>query len=108
MELGLSLSKSSVHEGEVTYLPARAIKNLQNIFTAVPLANQRPPSLKSITRLPGDLPNSSSPWEATIAPSLPSSLPPVRPFFLPTVIPLDEPSFLLPVYQKPRQLSAAH
>lgn len=41
-------------------------------------------------------------------PQPPSSLPPVRPFFLPTVIPLDEPSFLLPVYQKPRQLSAAH
>lgn len=108
MELGLSLSKSLVHEGEVTYLTAHAIKNLQNIFTAVPVANQCPPSLKSITCLSGDLPNSSSPWEATIVPSPSGSLPPVRPFFLPTVIPLEEPSLLLPVYQKPRQLSAAH
>lgn len=87
---------------------ARAIQNLQNLFTAVPVANQRPPSLKSITCLPGDLPNSSSPWEATIVPSPPGSLPPVRPFFLPNVIPSEEPSFLLPVYQKPCQLSAAH
>lgn len=108
MELDLSLSKSSGHEGEVTYLTARAIQNLQNLFTAVPVANQRPPSLKSITCLPGDLPNSSSPWEATIVPSPPGSLPPVRPFFLPNVIPSEEPSFLLPVYQKPCQLSAAH
>lgn len=64
MELGLSLSKSSGPEGEVTYLTARAIQNLQNVFTAVPVANQRPPSLKSITCFPGDLPNNSSPWEA--------------------------------------------
>lgn len=50
----LPLSKSLTHEGEVPYLTAHVINNLQNIFTAVPAANQHPPSLKSITYLPGD------------------------------------------------------